>query len=152
MKSLLWPAAFGIGLVVAAQMAMNAAVAARVDNLRLNNAVFWVSGGLAALVLGLTRWDPQFASRAREVPWWLWGSGVMGAVIVIVIAWLILRLGAGATNVLMLAGQVIGSLLVAHYGLLGTPTDRLTPIRVAGVALMLTGAVIAIAGKTPGRP
>ena len=49
------------------------------------------------------------ASRAREVPWWLWGSGVMGAVIVIVIAWLILRLGAGATNVLMLAGQVIGS-------------------------------------------
>ncbi len=151
MKAFALPAAFVLGLIIAAQLAINAATASQVQNLRLNNAVFWVSGGVAALLVGLTGWDAGFWPQARALPAWQWCAGVMGALIVIAIAWFILRLGAGVTNILMLAGQVVGSLIIAHYGVLGTPQDRLTPVRVAGVVLMLAGAMVAVMGRPEAR-
>ncbi|MCC7495078.1 MAG: DMT family transporter [Fimbriimonadaceae bacterium] len=148
-KSLLLPGAFLLGLVIAGQLAINAGVATQTGNLRLNNAVFWSSGAIAAVLLGLTSRDPAFWSRAAQIPWWLWTAGVLGAVIVVGIAFLMQRLGAGATNVLMLSGQVVGSLLVSHYGLLGTPTDKLNPTRVVACAVMLLGAIVAVSGGRP---
>lgn len=151
MKTVLLPLAFGLGLIISLQLAMNAATAAQVQNLRLNNAVFWITGGLTGLLIGLGSWDPAFMQQARAIPLWLWLGGALGAGIVIVIAWLILQLGTGTTNVLMLAGQVVGGVLIAHFGLLGSPHVPLNSVRIVGILLMLAGALLAVVGRLPGR-
>jgi transporter family-2 protein len=43
----------------------------------------------------------------------------------------------------LLAGQVLGGLLMSHFGWLGSPVDRITGTKLVGVVLMIAGVVIA---------
>jgi transporter family-2 protein len=135
---------FVVGLVLALHFSMNAAVGKITENVRMGNAVFWLIGAGMATVIGLSGWQGQFLIRVREVPVGLWFAGVIGACLVCVIVALIPRLGAGTTNVILLAGQVIGGIIIAHFGLLGSPTVAITPVRVVGVVVMITGASIVV--------
>lgn len=149
MKTLLLGATFAVGFMLAVHLAMNAAVGKMVANPRMGNAVFWVVGGGMAVLIGLSGWQGAFWREARSVPAWLWLAGAIGACLVFAIAALIPRLGAGTTNVVLLTGQVIGGILIAHWGLLGSPTEAITPIRLLGLAIMILGAGLAVLGKIP---
>jgi transporter family-2 protein len=41
-----------------------------------------------------------------------------------------------------IAGQLAAALVLDHYGLLGLSQHQVTPVRVAGVALVLAGAML----------
>jgi transporter family-2 protein len=43
----------------------------------------------------------------------------------------------------LLAGQVIGGLIMSHYGWLGSPTQPITLTRLLGVLIMIAGVVLA---------
>ena len=45
--------------------------------------------------------------------------------------------------ILLLAGQVMGGLLMSHFGWLGSPVDPVSPLKLLGVALMVGGAALA---------
>jgi transporter family-2 protein len=45
--------------------------------------------------------------------------------------------------IMLLAGQIIGGLVMSHYGWLGSPVDRITMSKLAGVVLMVAGVVLA---------
>jgi transporter family-2 protein len=47
----------------------------------------------------------------------------------------------------LLAGQVIGGLLMSHYGWLGSPVQPITITKIAGVLVMVVGVVLATYGK-----
>jgi transporter family-2 protein len=47
----------------------------------------------------------------------------------------------------LLAGQVLGGLLMSHYGWLGSPVQPVTLTRLVGVAVMIGGVVLATYGK-----
>ena len=147
MKLWLLPGAFLLGLVIAVQLTMNAACASGTGNLRATNLIFWCVGAVTAITLGVSAWGHGFGAIAVALPKWWWLAGALGACIVVGITILINHLGAGTTNVLMLAGQVIGGCLIAHYGLLGSPQVPLTGARVLGLAVMLAGATVAVTGK-----
>ena len=149
MKLTLLGATFLVGLVLALHLAMNAAVGKIVGNPRMGNAVFWLIGAGMAVLIGLTQWETAFWGKVRGVPVWLWSAGAIGACLVFAIAALIPRLGAGTTNVALLTGQVIGGLIIAHYGVLGSPVENITPIRLLGIVVMVVGASIAVLGKIP---
>ena len=40
-------------------------------------------------------------------------------------------------------GQIVGGLLMSHFGWLGSPVDKITVSKLAGVALMIAGVVLA---------
>ncbi|MFU8781145.1 MAG: DMT family transporter, partial [Kiritimatiellia bacterium] len=84
------------------------------------------------------------------VPVWYWAGGAMGGVLLCVIAVLIIRMGAASFTAIVLAGQIFGGLLIAHYGLMDTPAQHLTPVRILGALLMALGATMAVLGKVPG--
>jgi bacterial/archaeal transporter family-2 protein len=50
------------------------------------------------------------------------------------------RIGASATIILIVAGQLIVGVLIDQFGLLGTLVRPLDLFRVAGLALVLLGA------------
>lgn len=140
---------FGGGMLLALHFSMNAAVGEVVKNPRMANAVFWIIGACVAVAIGLSGWDSSRLGAMTEVPKWLWLAGVIGASIVFLVMASIPRIGAGTTNIALLAGQVLGAMLIAHYGLLESPIERLNLARIAGAVLMIGGAVLVIFGRVP---
>ena len=49
----------------------------------------------------------------------------------------------------LLSGQVLGGLLIAHFGLLGSTVERLNGVRLLGAAIMIAGAILAVMGRIP---
>ncbi len=136
-----------IGFVLTLHLAMNARVGVIVKNPRMGNAVFWTIGAITAILIGLSGWDSNVFTRLKEVPVWLLTAGAMGGALVFGIAWTMPQLGAGTSFVLMIAGQVISGMLFSHYGLLGSPVEPITVIKMIGVILLVAGAAIVTLAK-----
>ena len=81
---------------------------------------------------------PQ-AGRLREVPWWGWLGGFVGATYVTSVFLLVPVIGAAPTVALTVAGQQLASLTVDRCGLLRLPRRPIAPARLVGVAVLLIG-------------
>ncbi|MBI4962825.1 MAG: DMT family transporter [Desulfomonile tiedjei] len=77
-----------------------------------------------------------------QLPWWLWSGGLLGAFIVAVTIVLVPKLGAATLMACMIAGQMVASLLLDHYGIVGYSEHPASIWRVLGVALVVSGVVI----------
>ena len=77
----------------------------------------------------------------RSTQWWNWIGGPLGTLIVLAGAALIPQLGAGAFIALVVAGQLLASVLLDHFGLMGLPAIEITLGKVAGVLLVIAGVV-----------
>jgi transporter family-2 protein len=75
-------------------------------------------------------------------PWWLWVGGLIGALYVVATIVLAPRLGAATLVAAVVAGQMIASLLLDQYGLLGFPTHPMNGLRVLGAALVIVGVIL----------
>jgi len=84
--------------------------------------------------------DPATLAR---VPWWGWSGGLIGAVFVVAATVLVPRLGAAALICVVVFGQMLGSLLLDHYGVLH-PRQPIDPLRIAGVLLVAVGALLVV--------
>ena len=78
----------------------------------------------------------DIATLAR-MPWWTWSGGVFGAAFVAVATLMIPRMGAASLICLVVFGQMAGSLLLDHFGVLHPrqPADALRVFGVGSVAL-----------------
>lgn len=133
--------AAGAGLPV--QAGVNAAMARHVGRPEwaafVNFAV-----GLVALAgwLAATRAAPPAAAALARAPAWAWTGGVLGAFYVSAVVLLTPRLGVTTTLALTLAGQMVGALVIDHYGALGLAMRPLTGSRVLGAALLVVAVVL----------
>ena len=115
-----------LGVVLAVHLAMNGKVGSVLDNARVGNALFWCIGAVGALAIGLTGWRGDSLSPLKQVHPLLLTAGILGACLVFAIAWLIPQVGAGTVMITLLAGQVIGGLIMSHFGWLGSPIQPIT--------------------------
>lgn len=136
-----------IGFVLTLHLAMNSQVGAILKNPRMGNAIFWVIGGITAVIIGLTDWDPTVFARLKEVPLWLLTAGMMGGALVFGIAWTMPKLGAGNAFVLMIAGQVISGMIFSHFGLFGSPVEPISMAKLGGALLLVAGAATVTLSK-----
>lgn len=109
----------------------------------VNAAVVSFLIGTAALgLLALTLQTRPDAAAVRTLPWWTWIGGLYGAIFVVCAAWSVPRLGVALTVILMVAGQILVSVLLDHFGALGVPKQPLNLTRIAGVALVIGGVLL----------
>jgi transporter family-2 protein len=112
------------------------------------NAAF-VSFAVGTAVLGLMalmfQTRPDMAA-ARGLPWYAWIGGVYGVIFVIAATWAVPRMGVATTIVLMVAGQLLVSLVLDHFGAFGVPRQPISWSRVGGVALVIAGVLLARRG------
>jgi transporter family-2 protein len=142
MKVYLFILMFLIGVILTLHLTMNAQVGVIVKNSKMGNAIFWTIGAITALLIGATAWDPSVFSRLKDVPVWLLTAGAMGGALVFGIAWVIPQIGAGPAFVLMIGGQVITGMVFSHFGLLGSPVEPVTFIKIIGALLLISGVSI----------
>jgi bacterial/archaeal transporter family-2 protein len=132
-----------IGVVLAVHLAMNGKVGSVMNNPRVANALFWCIGAVGAVLIGLTGWHSGALAPLKEVHPVLLTAGLLGTSLVFAIAWLIPRVGAGPVMLALLAGQIVGGLLMSHFGWLGSPVQPITAMKSVGVLLMLAGVALA---------
>lgn len=100
------------------------------------------AGALMALYVAARRPPVPDGATLRNTPWWYWVGGPLGMVIVLAGAALTRELGAAAFIALVVAGQLVASLLLEHFALMGLPASPITAPRAAGAALIVAGVVL----------
>jgi transporter family-2 protein len=143
-RSIYYLIAFIVGLVIAANLAMNADVGDKIGNPRAGSAVFWVIGAVVAVIIWLASANRSAIKDIKNVNPLLLLAGALGAALVLVIAILIPKIGAGSTNVLMLTGQVIAGIVIGHMGIWGSAVEPITALKMVGVVIMIGGAYMAV--------
>ena len=81
-------------------------------------------------------------ASAKNAPPIAWIGGVLGAFFVTATVVLVPRLGVAMTFSLIIAGQMIVTLIIDHYGLLGVPVKEISLARVGGILLITAGVVL----------
>ena len=147
MKAHLYLFTMFLGVVLAVHLSMNGKVGSVLNNARVGNALFWCIGAVGALAIGLTGWQTGALAPLKQVHPVLLTAGILGACLVFAIAWLIPQVGAGPVMITLLAGQILGGLLMSHFGWLGSPVQPVTITKLAGVLVMIGGVVLATFSK-----
>jgi transporter family-2 protein len=98
---------------------------------------------LLAIALALRPPTPKLASFAGS-PWWIWLGGVVGASYITVTITFSGKLGAAGWLGVVVTGQILTSVLLDHYGLLGFQVHTVSQWRILGVVLLLAGALIVL--------
>ncbi|OCT21494.1 DMT family transporter [Pseudomonas putida] len=84
---------------------------------------------------------PQLQNLA-QAPWWAWLGGVAGVIYITAALVLTPRLGAAGFIVCVIAGQVLSSLLIDQFGLMGLPEKPVNLPRLLGVAMIVGGMLV----------
>jgi bacterial/archaeal transporter family-2 protein len=75
-------------------------------------------------------------------PWYIWLGGLLGAIFVGYITWVNQKQGMALTFGLAVSGQILISLLIDHYGLLGSAIRTITLEKIIGAGLIIAGLVL----------
>jgi transporter family-2 protein len=144
MTSILYLFAFAAGAAVTIQVGMNARIALAYGGPIFATLVNFSVGTGAVLLLWLaTRQSAPGPSALASAPGWAWLGGLLGAFYVVAATLVGPRIGALMLLGVTVLGQLAASLLVDHYGLLGFPQHPLTLTRLAGVAMLFAGVLLA---------
>ena len=91
--------------------------------------------GLGALTLYAIIFGGLFTQGAKDAPWWAYLGGIFGVMFIAAGSWLIARIGAANTTIMIIAGQMISG--VAFDIVMGTAGNLWA--RVIGVGLIFVG-------------
>lgn len=106
--------------------------------------VTYAGGGLAVTIL-MVVFQGNRLSELRELPWWVFGAGLMGLVVVASLGVSVANLGLGAGLTLFTAATLILGALIEHFGWFGGGRS-LDAMRVVGVALVIGGTWLVVRG------
>lgn len=137
--------ALTVGAVMPAQAGINATLRTHLGDPVLAALVSFGVGTVALIgwVLAL-RVPWPVASNMAAAPWWAWSGGFMGAFIVAGSVVLAPKLGATRMLALIVLGQMLASLALDHFGVLGFRADPVTLRRALGAALLVAGTWLII--------
>jgi transporter family-2 protein len=136
-----------LGVVLAVHLAMNGKVGAAINNPRVGNALFWCIGALGAIAIGVTGWQQGALTPVKDVHPLLLTAGLFGACLVFAIAWLIPQVGAAPVMITLIAGQILGGMVMSHFGLLGSPVQPVSAMNLIGALVMVGGVLLATRGN-----
>ncbi len=141
------------GILIPIMAALSGGLGRTIDNPWIAAAI--VSGGGFALVLAFAllnggmnfSWDAVGRAQPLQL---LAGAGF--AFYLLSITWVGPRFGIGNAVMFVLGGQIISSALIDHFGLFGAPHKPIDLLRAAGLAIMMTGIVIAQVAANNSKP
>jgi bacterial/archaeal transporter family-2 protein len=135
--------ALGAGVLLPVQAGVNAQLRSGLGSPLAAALVSFVVGtaGLATIAVVL-RTPLPIRSAWAATPWWQWTGGLLGAVYVVAAIVLAPRLGAATLVAAVVAGQMMTSLVLDQYGLVGFPVHPISLLRLLGAALVIGGVIL----------
>ena len=81
-------------------------------------------------------------ANSKNAPIIAWTGGLLGAFFVSAIAASVPRLGVAVTFSLAIAGQMLITLAIDHFGFLDVPVKEISLARILGVILIVAGVIV----------
>jgi bacterial/archaeal transporter family-2 protein len=94
---------------------------------------------LLTAMIGVTRAPIPSLGRAMAAPWTAWLGGALGAAYAVTVVMLARELGAATLTAAVVTGQLVCSVVLDHFGLLGFETHAASAGRLVGCLLLLSG-------------
>lgn len=113
---------------------------------------FWAAacqnivGALAMVMLIAFTRTPALTVPAQPPPWWYWVGGMLGMVYVFAGLSAAPRIGALSLAMSVIAGQLVSSVLLDHFGVLHARRP-ITLEALGGIALVMAGAYLILRPK-----
>jgi len=138
-------AAFAVvgGAAVVFQAAINADLRAALNSASWAAFVSYAGGTLAMaafVVLSGSAWP--VAADLAKTSWLSWTGGLFGAVYVVAAILLLPKLGATTLLALFVTGQMVMSVVLDHYGILGVPQHAVDLPRLIGCGLLVVAVIL----------
>jgi len=135
--------ALAIGLLLPIQVGINTELAQRISSPVTASFVSFAVGTIGLMIcLWVLRGPWPDLNTITTVPKWLWLGGLIGAFAVFGSIISGPKIGLLSLVALVLAGQLLASLILDHYGWLGFPVRELSFGRISGSALLLIAAIL----------
>ena len=142
------------GGATACQIPVNAYLTKQIDSTLYTSLITFAVGSLVLILICLflkihhPRMNISLESSSSKtshkstVKLWMLTGGIFGALIVLANVYLENIFGTGMTVILLLLGQVIGSIVIDAFGFFTDLKKPVTLLKVAGLALMIGGAAL----------
>lgn len=135
--------AFAAGAMIPTQAATNNKMAAVVDSPILAAFISFVVGTVALFIYLIASGIPiGNLSSVGTAPPIAWVGGLLGAFFVTMTILLAPRLGVAVTFSLIIAGQMLATIIIDQFGLFGLSVQTISFPRIAGVLLITAGVVL----------
>lgn len=140
MRLLSFVFAFISGAFITVQAGSNSQLKKSLGQPILALLVNYIVGSLGVVLYMLLKGErlPSL-QKANQVPWRGWTGGLTGALYGLAVVFLASQLGAATLTALVVAGQLICSVLLDHFGWIGFEVHTASLGRVTGCALMVLG-------------
>lgn len=132
-----------VGASLAVQVGLNAIMRSHLGSAAAAAAVNFAVG-LAVLVVAVlfTRAPLPGPAQFSGAPWWAWLAGIAGAAYVASSAVVGPLIGAAGFVAAVIAGQMLASLALDHYGVLGFPERPIDAARIIGAVMVVAGVLL----------
>lgn len=136
--------AIGAGIVVPMQAIINNKLTRFVEHPLIAVFISFIIGTLAILAYIFAAGIPLSNSVAplKNAPLIAWMGGILGAFYITSVVFLIPRLGVALTFSLIIAGQMLITVVIDHFGLLGVPVHNINWQRFFGIVLITCGVIL----------
>jgi len=132
-----------IGSLLALQVGLNAMMRSYVGSAVVAALINFLVGSIAlAAAAFATRAPWPATTQLAGIPWWVWLAGLGGAAYVAASAVVGPLIGGAAFVALVVTGQMICSMTLDHFGVLGFPERSIDLPRIAGAVLMVVGVIL----------
>jgi bacterial/archaeal transporter family-2 protein len=131
------------GISVALQQVLNANLRSQLESPWWAGFDSYIVGTIVMLTFALTSSPPRLSSVFEETSAWLsWTGGLFGAIFIATAIFMVPRLGAATVLALIVVGQMLGSLTLDQFGILGLPQHSVSPTRLIGAAFLILGVIL----------
>lgn len=151
MNLILLAAAFCIGIAMSVQAAVNSQLAHSIGANSVAAAlVSFACGTLALLAMALAKGGVAGLGATLAAlpsqPAWKFAGGFLGAAFVFGTVFLAPRIGLLSLVVLVIAGQLVSSMMIDHFGLINMASRKVSNVRILGAAVVAAGVAITVFG------
>jgi len=135
--------AFAAGATVPLQAGINSRLSFFSGSPVMASIISFLTGSATLIIFALiTRTPLPGAGTFSGAPWWIWTGGIFGAFYVASCVILANKVGAVSMLALIMAGQMITSLVLDHYGLAGYQFQPVNIYKICGVLLIIAGVFL----------
>lgn len=143
MNKLLWIVlAFIAGSFLPVQAGVNAKLGRAAENPAAAALISFAIGAVALIVYVLVSKQSISWQGLKAAPMYAWIGGLLGAFYVTVVILALPQLGPGLTFALIVAGQMLFTVVLEHFNILVAQHHPMNLPRLIGVLLVIVGAII----------
>jgi transporter family-2 protein len=135
--------AFLIGCVIPFQGMITSNLAQRLQH-PFGSAFINFMGGMLVFAIAIALSPVAFPTfkKISTIPWYLFSGGLVGSLFILGAVFGLPKIGASAFFGQIVLGQLLMTIIVDHYGVLGVPVHKIDVFRIVGICFLIGGSFL----------